>query len=64
MWQSVHGPDNFPKDLSDLKDYINKGLKGLKGYQDEKPNSIHSIDATNKKLISKYEGKTWTYPEH
>ena len=67
MYQSVHGPDEFPDDLKKLDEYINGGVKGLKGYEEGKENEVHKIVTigTDKKLRSEYDSENyWVYPAH
>ena len=66
MWQSVQDdPNKFPTDLTDLKDYINGGVAGLKGKKEDGTTLAHSIDTVNNKLISEYNSSNrWVYPAH
>jgi prepilin-type N-terminal cleavage/methylation domain-containing protein len=64
MWQSVQdNPNTFPTNLSDLEEYINGGVAGLKGKKEDGTTDAHSISGG--KLISEYNSSnTWTYPAH
>lgn len=64
MWQSVQpNPNTFPNNLSDLEEYINGGVAGLKGKKEDGTTDAHSISGG--KLISEYNSSNrWTYPAH
>ncbi|MGI6751741.1 MAG: prepilin-type N-terminal cleavage/methylation domain-containing protein [Anaerovoracaceae bacterium] len=61
MWQAANDdPEAFPANLDALKDYLNKGVNGLK-YKDN-----HTINGTNLTTTNPKTNGTpsaWTYPE-